>query len=183
VNPRPLRLISVLLAGVSGCLTAGLPDGGVPGDGDADVTVTLGTGQLEYEDLARPDGPIELVYGPQGGYHLWGRARIRGFAPDVEVSFTVTRAETGAVLHSPRPARRWFEDGVRRGLRPLGGGEFVTDAEVMVLDLACATDLVGSRVRIQLLVRERASGRTASDERVTTVVDEVPSPACGGAAP
>ena len=43
-------------------------------------------------------GTIELIYGPQGGYHVWGRARFHGFEPDVDVAFAVTRLRDGALL-------------------------------------------------------------------------------------
>jgi predicted transcriptional regulator len=183
MNRPSLVLISALALAATSCgppppsdggIDAGDLDGTVPG-----VTVSLGTGQNDYEDIARVNGRVELIYGAQGGYHVWGRARFRGFAPDVDVSFQAERVDTGQVLHMPQPARRWIQDGVRRGLLDLGGGEFMTDAELVILNLACSSDLVGRQLRLRLFLRERATGRTVTDERIATVVDEVPSPPCG----
>jgi hypothetical protein len=147
-------------------------------DSDDSIVVELGSGQTDWETVTM-DGQTELIYGPQGGYHIWGRARFQGFQPDVDVSFTVTRLDDGAVLHAPSDARRWIADGVRRGLLDLGGGVYATDAELVILNIGCADEVVGHRIRWDLQVRERATGRTATTTREVTVVDEVPSPACG----
>lgn len=175
-----LLLLSSLVA--TACAAPARPDGGANSDEDSgvpNVSVRLGTGQTEYEELPPSGGRVELIYGAQGGYHLWGRARFRGFSPDVDVSFQATLTDTGQVLHMPQPARRWIADGIRRGLIDLGNGEFVTDAELVILNISCGRDLVGRSVHLQVFVRERASGRTATAARTVTVIDEVPSPDCG----
>jgi hypothetical protein len=54
-------------------LVACSPGGGPlfddPCDPGGDPTLEIGTGAYEYEDL-EPDGTVELVHGPQGGYHV-----------------------------------------------------------------------------------------------------------------
>ena len=42
-----------------------------------DPEVLLGTGEYEFETLEDGD-EIDIVYGPQGGYHLLGSIRIKG---------------------------------------------------------------------------------------------------------
>jgi hypothetical protein len=185
VNRFLCWLVPVCLA-LCSCSGGGPRDGGLdarPQDDGTDltlagVTVELGTGQTDWEDLPATNARDELIYGAQGGYHVWGRARFHGFAPDVDVFFQAVRLSDGATLHMPQPARRWIADGVRRGLEDEGGGTFSTDAELVILSIACAREVVGQQLQVRVFVRERASGRVASDSRVVTVVDEVPSPAC-----
>jgi hypothetical protein len=175
-----LHLLLVPWLGLAGCTGGGPADADVvPVDSDTSATVELGSGQTDWETVASTDGRTELIYGPQGGYHIWGRARFQGFQPDVDVSFTVTRVDDGMVLHAPNPARRWIADGVRRGLLDLGGGTYATDAELVILSIRCTDEVVGRRIRWEVQVRERATGRTATETKEITVVDEVTSPACG----
>ena len=150
-------------------------DGEIPG-----VTVEFGTGQSDYEDVPASGGQLELIYGAQGGYHVWGRARFRGFDPDVDVSFSATRVSDGRVLHTPQPARRWIVDGIRRGLNDEGGGSFATDAELVILSISCSDMVVGDQLTVRVFVRERSTGRVATDVRSARIVDAIPSPACGG---
>jgi hypothetical protein len=184
VNLRGLALIAAGLL-VASCLAPAPRDATVDSDAADDanppgVTVAVGTGQSDFVDLPPTGGTIEIVYGPQGGYHVWGRARFRGFAPDVDVAFQVTQLDDGRILHSPLPLHRWVENGVLRGLVDLGGGEFMTNAEQVVLNIACSTDLVGRHILLELWVTERASGRVAYDHRDVRVVDNDPSPPCRG---
>ncbi|MFP6683734.1 MAG: hypothetical protein VB934_03440 [Polyangiaceae bacterium] len=66
----------LLLAGLSlalGCSSAAPPED--------DLWVTVGHGQTDYVPLANGDA-VELVYGPQGGWHLNLGARVGGIGPD-----------------------------------------------------------------------------------------------------
>ncbi len=169
-----------LVALVCACGTGTIPDSTVRDAADegidsgvVGVDVTIGTGQSDWEDLPRAGGNVELIYGAQGGYHIWGRVRFRGFNPDVRISFRVTRLDDGRVTHMPVAARRWIADGVRRGLVDLGGGEFSTDAELVIEDIRCSDELVGRTIRFQVFVEEMGTGRIATDERTATVIDLV----------
>jgi hypothetical protein len=142
------------------------------------VTVSLGTGQSDYESIPHTDGKVELIFGPQGGYHIWGRARFQGFAPDVDIAFKITRMDDLHVYHAPTLLHRWIENGVARGLVPLPGGEFMTNAEQVVVSITCSNELVGRHILFQVFVTERATGRTVTDSRDVMVVDNDPSPAC-----
>lgn len=154
-------------------------DGGIdatPETGTPGVSVEIGTGQTDWEDLASTDPHAELIYGSQGGFHIWGRARFHGLNPDVMVSFSVQRLDDGAVLHAPMPVRRWIEGGVRRGLLDLGGGDFATDAELVYLNIQCTRELVGRQILWQVRVEERNTGRFSTAQRIVTVVDDLPTP-------
>lgn len=156
-----------------------LPD--VPGDGDGSAggaQVELATGQSEVERLSATDPAMELVYGAQGGYHIWGRAIFRGLAPDVDVWFEAVELQSGRVLHMPAPGRRWIEGGVRRGLRIEPDGSYATEPDLVILSILCTAEALGHRLRVTAHVRERATMREFSSARDVRVVDEVPSPAC-----
>lgn len=60
-------------------------DGGVAPDATAGAFVEIGTGIVQFEPL-NPDGPTELIPGPQGGgrfegHHIWTTIRLVGVAP------------------------------------------------------------------------------------------------------
>lgn len=165
----------LVASAIAGCTMPPPPrDGGDDPDAAASLA-ELGTGQLDWETLAGPDPTVELIYGAQGGFHVWGRARFR-LEPDVDVSFRAVRVSDGQELHRPTPVRRWIEDGVRYGIVPLQDGRFQTDAELVIVSLDCARDLVGQQLRIDVFVRERRTGRVETAQRTVRVIDEIPSP-------
>lgn len=184
MNLRALLLVPCIA--LAACTSPPGSDGGLdaPDAGEdaplPGATVELGSGQNDWEDVASSGGRTELVHGAQGGYHIWGRARFHGFHPDVDISFQVQRTDDGVVLHSPQWVRRFIENGRRFGLLDLGGGTFATDAELVILNIQCGSEVLGRQIRWQVFVRERTSGRVATQSAVVTVVDETPSPACGG---
>ena len=45
-----------------------------------DPAIELGSGELEWLPLSDGDD-LEVIYGPQGGYHFLGSVRIHGFDP------------------------------------------------------------------------------------------------------
>jgi hypothetical protein len=59
----------------------------------------LGTGKDSFEPLAEGQ-TVELIHGPQGGWHIWGSLRARGLASPLTVVYAVALADTGEVLSS-----------------------------------------------------------------------------------
>jgi len=57
----------------------------------AAATFVVGSGKDSY--AATPDGAaVEIIHGPQGGYHLWGAFRVSGIAAgSVSVTYVVSR--------------------------------------------------------------------------------------------
>jgi hypothetical protein len=147
---------------------------------DPSVSAELGTGQLSWEDFPASGGQLELVYGAQGGYHVWGRVRFHGFAPDVDVNFSAVDLTTARVLRSPTMwARRRIENGIGYGLESAGGGSFATTAELVILLIECADEVVGHELQVRVLVRDHATQqRLAVDTRTAVVIDEVNPTAC-----
>jgi hypothetical protein len=175
---------SAALGASTGCSPPPRPDV-VAVDASPDATnehaARIGTGQSDWEDIAVANPELELIYGAQGGYHLWGRARFRGLQPDVDVTMTVTRLRDNAVLSDVLTAQRRYIDTVmmvRRGLLDVGGGEYVTNAEQLVLEISYSAEVVNERVRVDLTVTDRASGRVVRDSREAVVIDRVAPMPC-----
>jgi len=61
------------------------------------ASVTIGTGELEWEDLPE-NAPLTMVHGPQGGWHMLGSARVCGSRNVVTIHYTITHDESGVVI-------------------------------------------------------------------------------------
>ncbi len=190
VNLRALTFVSLTLVFASSCVNSTPRDDGPDGDatvvadGDEcltdgraqDPAVLLGTGQFEFLPYGQCQPVSELVYGAQGGFHVWGRVRVQGITPDIDLSFRAVRLRDGRELHTPTIVRRWNENGQPRGLSDQGGGVFQTDPELVILALDCARNLVGDLLQIDAIVRERATQREHFVRSIVRVIDEIPSP-------
>lgn len=138
--------------------------------------VELGSGQDRFEDLPRTGGRAELVHGPQGGWHIYGRVRLRAIAPDVYLTFALSPEAGGAPVN-------FANDTVRRqlgrGLVQAGDAYESSYGELVILaDGVRPPDVVGRSFRFTVRV-ERPDATTprtllGTDERVLMVVDEVP---------
>lgn len=172
-RPRAARALATAaaLANLSaGCLGASPP----LADHDAGPVpyVELGTGQAAFEELPPRGGRVELVHGPQGGFHFYGRYRFLDLEPDVYVTFRVTPADGGSPINDP--TERFHRlDG--RGLQRAGDGWEAVGPELVIVRVTQGpADVVGRRYRWEVFVEGAASGRVTSDTREVTIVDEVP---------
>ncbi len=179
-HPRAILAISVLLAVVAlgaaaGCGTdVGVADAGSLPDVDAACAVgggappwlVLGTGQATFVDLA-PGSDIELIHGPQGGYHVYTTALLGlGVSPDAYVlRYDVRRTDgtelgtTQVMLLERRLARAcggWFR-----------GGDFV------VLSIASPAEVIDQEVDVVVRVFDGTT-EIASDTRRVRIVDLAP---------
>jgi hypothetical protein len=146
---------------------------GACGDGDAPdpvgsgslASLELGTGRTTFVPL-QAGAPIELVHGPQGGYHLDLTLRLWSDAPEgVILDYEVRRA--GEVALVSVSTQYVVEEA--RLLRE--GDHWLRLGDRAILAIADPADLVGDAVEI--LVRGNAgSGEAASDMRAATVVDD-----------
>ncbi len=138
--------------------------------------VELGTGMDSFTALPRAGGRVELVHGPQGGWHVYGRVRLRGIAPDVYLTFSLVPEGGGAPVNLANETVRRQE---RRGLILVGDTYESSAGELVIMaDGVRPPDVVGRRFRFGVRV-ERPDPVTlrvpvGSDERVVEVVDEVP---------
>lgn len=132
----------------------------------APPSLTLGTGTANYERLAEDDD-IELIFGPQGGYHLWVTANFAlGTSPTGRFIEFIVQREDGATLGTTRVMMSetrltrttcgWFR-----------GGDFV------VLE-AQPADVTNMRVTITTRILESDAREVLRDERHVRIVDLEP---------
>jgi hypothetical protein len=72
-------------------------------NGPSGPRIEVGTGATRFDALpvTLPDGGIpsvEIVFGPQGGYHIWGAIRAHEMAKDVKVVYTLKDVESGELI-------------------------------------------------------------------------------------
>ena len=157
-------------AGPSPALDAATDAGDAPTPG---VRIDLGTGQLAWEPLAAAGTPVELIHGPQGGYHLFGRVRFDTLGPDVYVRFRVTPAEGGAVVNDPNDRIHLVEG---RGLLRTSAGWETSSAQLVILvTVSSPATVVGRRFRLEATVPASPGIETspaATVAREIVIVDE-----------
>ena len=140
---------------------------------EAPGPVELGTGADRWEGLPREGGRLTLIHGPQGGWHVFGRVRLRGVAPDVYLTFTLTPEAGGAPVNLANETVRRQE---RRGLVLVGDVYESAWSELVILaDGVRPADVAGRGFRFGVRVErpdpERTRVLVGSDERRVTVVD------------
>jgi hypothetical protein len=127
--------------------------------------VELGAGTTRFEPLVE-GGPIELVFGPQGGWHVDLTVRAVNLAPDGITLRYEVRDDTRAVpwnfpVSASLNARRVVLD----------GEGWVRVGDRAVFDVRAASEVEG-RV-LQVTVRaERGGVVVAEDRRTLRVVDD-----------
>jgi len=170
---RLLPWVVPLLALALGGCRSGPTQGDAAGDvtDDASVRMELGSGQLRWEDLP-PNARVELIHGPQGGWHIFGRVRFDRLGPSVAVTFRVTPL-AGAPLNDPAEPIRLAEG---RGLVPTNGGWECSNALLVVLtglhDETAAAAVVGQRFRFEATVTSVETGQSATTTREITIVND-----------
>lgn len=175
-----MRGWALSLALVMGCGEPATPqDAGLdarrPDDADGnaldDPTLELGAGQLDWEPLS-PTAvtPSELIHGPQGGYHLFGRLRSMRLPDAVQVTFRVTDLTSGRVLNNP-DERITLRNG--RGLSGAPGAWATSNALLIILErIMGPAEVVGHVVEIEAFVRPLNDVRAARVVRRVRVVDK-----------
>jgi hypothetical protein len=136
------------------------------------VSVELGSGGPAWQSLPTDgSGQCEIVHGPQGGYHIFGRARIHGLPPDVYVTYRVLTADGARLLTDDRDRLRRM---VGRGLLQTSAGLESTSGELVILMVQGPAEVVGQRFRFEVRVQDANGTAMTSDVREVTIVDNVP---------
>ena len=93
----PMLSAVLFFLGCSGDRPIDSGDTSAPGCfGDAPA-LTIGSGEYEWVDLT-DQGPVTMVHGPQGGWHMLGSARIDNTEPIVRIRFSISVKDSGAVI-------------------------------------------------------------------------------------
>jgi hypothetical protein len=155
LTPRTLGLGALGLGALlAGCSTA--PAG--------EPWASVGSG---LEAFRACEGPVELVFGPQGGYHVDLAAEMGGFEPD---GVDVTLRLFDDASHEPigYPTRTHLASESVRA-RPDGAFEWVGQRIELFVPPEAA---IGRRARSTLQVVTR--GRVLDDDCAFVIVDELP---------
>ncbi len=167
-----MRLNGLALVACVACSSSVPIDGGAPADAPVgEARVELGSGERAWQALPLDgSGACELVHGPQGGYHIYGRVRYSGLPSDVSVWFRVTALDDGATLTNDGDRLRRV---LGRGLAQTATGYESVTGELVILQIAGPAQAAGRRVRFDVRVVDAAGGLMATDAREVTIVDAV----------
>lgn len=147
-----MRALSVALLALAGC----------PGVECQDLPpeVTLGTAAPEF--VALKDGDfVELVHGPQGGWHLLLAARAEHTTSDVILRLTVDETANDVPVSELTYEVALFPDGECAGV--YAGIVAIVDVSELDADATAAEALSGRELWIRLEI-EDDRGRTAVDD-------------------
>jgi hypothetical protein len=165
-------LVALAAWALVGCPGPGAPPGGgVPGRCDDPVEAGLACMELLVDQEMRPvvdEAPVELVFGPQGGWHLDVGVRFAGLDPaGATLTYVVVRerdrAELSRVRFAINPRRLVSVPPYQ--LRP---------RDLAILDVASASEVVGERVTIETRIEDAEGAELARDVVTLRVVDEDP---------
>lgn len=146
-------------------------DGPNPTEGE----VTLGTGTVDFVPLVDGD-ELEVVAGPQGGFHFHVHARMRGLAPgdpsmpglleNPSTTFSAFLESTGEQLDFAFPP-------YRLGYVDVGGGQFeLPSGRILQIREESIPAVYGQRVKLTLEISDGA-GRDATTELTITAVQPI----------
>jgi hypothetical protein len=145
---------------------------------DGAVGLDLGTGETSFVSLV-DGGTIELVMGPQGGWHVWASTRIIGVDPNGRIIHYVAETTDGVVLAEASLAL------MTRFLTPIDGG-WLRLGDRVIFPITGPADVVGRTIVLRVTLEDPAildSGASdggvarhaiASAMHVVTIVDDVP---------
>lgn len=161
-----------LALSVAACGGGGDGDPGTAG-GDAGLgadagppagRVELGTGRTTFVPIPESGAALELVAGPQGGWHVDVTARLYEFEiAGLLLTYEIVR--DGEIISMPRQFVLREAIVVREGDHWLRVGDFVP------FDIEMPSEVVGDTVTVRV-VAQPAEGGPDDDERVVRIVDE-----------
>lgn len=168
----PLLWPLVLLAAACGSGTSASQDGASANPdagtvGNQPPGIRLGQGSSAFVPLADGQG-LELIFGPQGGWHMEVTCRFWGVEPDgATLSYAALQPGDGGVAVS-LPNSIVLN---RQRVVPEGNA-WVRLGDRVVLDVASPAAVVGQVLTLRVSATQGATA--VADERSVTVVDNVP---------
>lgn len=167
---KPLRfaLVSILgLLGLAGCPGPGNnPDAGPMGDAAREGPyVELGAGRSGFEPVHDGDA-LELVAGPQGGWHVFLAVRAHGIAVDgSRLYYELREIDSGDIV--TRPATY----AVRSSSVEQDGDTWSRAGDRAIFNISDPAEVVGERFEVEVEL-EAPSGMRYRETRTAMVVDE-----------
>lgn len=144
-------------------------DAGSLGDGAIDAPSTasleLGTGLEAFEPIPDEGAELELVHGPQGGWHVHLSLRARGFVP-TGLIYEITRLSDGALVCM-------LALGVREGTFVERDGALERVGDFAIFSITTADEIAGQDVLVRASLYD-AERHRVEDEVRARVVDLVP---------
>ena len=134
-------------------------------DADQRASLEIGTGLEAYEALPNEAPTLEIVHGPQGGYHVYLSMRVTGLEPDA-LLWRVVRTRDAYVFAN-------LELSARPGTFRPNDGALERVGDWVVLTVNSPADVTMDELRVEARVTSRA-GVTASAMRVVRIVDDEP---------
>jgi len=126
------------------CASSSSPDASL--DARVEPSLEIGGGLESYVELPPTGGELELVHGPQGGWHVNLSLRLRGIEPTAH-SWRVERTEDARAL-------AFFALGTREGSFVLRGDALERVGELVIFDVTGPGDVVGRDVHVEASVRD-----------------------------
>jgi hypothetical protein len=152
------------------CLLAACSSSPVVPPEDSGATlarVELGTGTSTFVALPATGGTMELVHGPQGGYHVEVATRLWGLAPEgLVLTYSARRTSDGTVV-STTPYVLTAARVVREGDHLLRAGD------ITIFDVADPPSLVGQTIEVTVTARLPDGSIEVSDSRTVTIADAI----------
>lgn len=134
-------------------------------DVDAGVQLTIGTGFTAYEALPDEAPTLEIVHGPQGGYHVYLSMRVTGVEPATLLWHVVREDDARVLAHLDLIARRGTFVEVDGALQRVG--------DLVVLNVISPADVLTRDIRVEASATS-ASGARATATRVVRILDAEP---------
>ena len=157
---RAAIALACLLAACSEGASARVTEAG------AGPSVTLGTGQLVFEELVGEPPAMELISGPQGGWHLLVATALAGTDGEAStITYEARRTSDDVVLGTVayRITPRLLRD---------EGDALVHDDDLLILEIASPEEVVGSELAVSVVL-EQSGVVLGQDLRRVVVRDDV----------
>lgn len=160
--------LTTALFALAGCQGAASPDAGPVDAAALAPRVALGTGTSRFEPIPDEGAELELVAGPQGGYHVDLTARLWNLDLDrLRIRYEARPVGSETPISLPLELELSPSRVVREGDHWLRAGDFLQ------MDVAQPSEVVGMTLDVSVYLRDQ-SGRMAEDTRRATIVDRAP---------
>jgi len=152
-------------------LLAGCPSDDTSTDASADTRrdssgstgrIELGTGQANFVEIPDSGAELELVAGPQGGWHLVASVRLYDLTID-ELLLSYRIEQDGVVISMPLQ----FSLTERRLVRD--GDRWLRQGDNVIFEIPSPDEVVGERVDM-IAVAEPPDGPAVSDRKMSILV-------------